>query len=68
MRVDPEKVFEQVEADRAGGELSENVTTATIVYQASVQPGVIERINRETGERTLGTWRNGAFRPLSDGA
>jgi len=64
----PEKVFEQLEADRANGQLSEKVTTATIVYQDSDRSDVMERINRETGVRTLGTWRDGTFTALTDDA
>lgn len=46
MRIDPEKLFAQLELDRANGQLSEKVTTATIVYQASNRPGVMKQINR----------------------
>lgn len=62
MRVDPDKVFAQVETDRTSGELSKNVTTAKVTYHASKNhPDYIEQINKETGERLVGTFANGVF-------
>lgn len=59
--VDPDVVFEAVEADRRSGELPARVTTATIRYQASRScPGYLERID-PNGARTIGTFRNGVF-------
>jgi hypothetical protein len=66
MSIDPDEVFAAVEADRASGELSKKVTTATIVYQGSDRPGTIEQINRETGQRVFGTFADGVFTPLDD--
>ena len=67
MSIDPNKVFSELERQRESGELAENVITAKIVYHASkTHPGCIERIDRETGERSVGNWRNGGFIPLSD--
>jgi hypothetical protein len=62
--IDPEKVFSQVEADRASGELADKVTTAKIRYYAADYPGFLEQFNTETGERRIGTFANGVFTPL----
>ena len=66
MAIDPEEVFTKVEADRKSGELSKKVTTAKLVYQASVHAGYIEQICTETGARMIGTFTNGVFTPTSD--
>ncbi|MET0105536.1 MAG: hypothetical protein ABW072_10385 [Sedimenticola sp.] len=63
MSIDPERVFAQVEEDRASGELSAKITTATIVYYVSDHPGIIVQKNRETGVQVRGTWRDGTFIP-----
>jgi hypothetical protein len=63
--VDPEAVFDTVEARRNSGTLKQEVTTATPSYQASVtQPGYLEQIDA-MGNRTIGTFQNGVFIPLA---
>lgn len=67
MRIEPDEVFAKVEADRVSGELSDKVTTAKIRYYASSrQEGYIEQVNTETGERRLGTFANGIFKPAGE--
>lgn len=67
MSIDPDKVFSELERQRESGELAENITTAKIVYYASTNhPGCIGRLDRETGERSVGNWRDGGFIPLTD--
>jgi len=59
--VDPDVVFNAVEADRLSGELPAKVTTAAIRYQVSSScPGFLERVD-ENGARTIGSFRNGVF-------
>ncbi|MCM8921590.1 MAG: hypothetical protein LC540_16255 [Candidatus Thiodiazotropha sp.] len=66
MSIDPDKVFAQVEADRASGKLSEKVTSATISYQGTNCPDLIEQINRETGQKILVKLADGVFTPFND--
>ena len=66
--IDPDEVFEKVEADRLSGESSDNVSTAVYRYQGTDYPGIIVQIHEQTGERILGTWRDGAFKPISNDA
>ena len=68
MTIEPKQVFDAVEAERISGRLSEKVTTSRYRYQCADRPGTLEQIDSETGERKLGTWRDGAFTPLSDDA
>lgn len=66
--VDPDAVFEAVEADRRSGELSRKITTAKIRYQASlIHPGYLEQID-ERGVRTVGSFRGGVFIPVEGDA
>ncbi|MCW8827607.1 MAG: hypothetical protein OQK94_00975 [Gammaproteobacteria bacterium] len=68
MRIDPDEVFAKVEEDRKSGVLSEKVTTAKIRYYASRRKGYLEQVNTETGERRLGAFSNGDFKPLDEDA
>jgi hypothetical protein len=64
--IDPDEVFAAVDADRESGELSHKVTTARFRYYAAKREGYIERIDSETGDRIIGTFKDGAFTPLRD--
>lgn len=62
-QIDPDEVFQALEADRASGKLSATVTSANVIYEASrSHPGLLDRIG-EDGERTTGSFENGEFRP-----
>lgn len=54
MKIDPEQVFAKVEVDRLSGALAEKVTTARVVYRATDRQGIIEQVDRATGQRTIG--------------
>lgn len=65
LTVDPDTVFNDLENDRVKGVLPLKVTTAKIYYEASVeQPGYLDRVNSETGERQTGLFKNGKFKVL----
>jgi hypothetical protein len=60
--VEPKEVFETLEKYRAQGELSKRVMSCETYYEASRgHPGLLDRVNRKTGERQTGQFRNGAF-------
>lgn len=62
MYINPIELLSGVETARESGELSKIITTAKLAYQTSEQyPGYIEQINRETGERKTGIYKDGAF-------
>lgn len=64
--VDPNVVFAAVEARRDSGALAKEVTTATPTYQASsTHPGYLEQIDKQ-GNRSVGTFQNGVFTPLTE--
>ncbi len=59
--VDPDALFETLEASRAQGTLSDSLTQASLRYQASANhPGLLEQIDKD-GTITLGQFRNGRF-------
>ena len=59
--VDIDDVFGQLNADRTSGKLSEAVTQASFVYEASeAHPGFLDRIGKD-GQRTTGYFQNGDF-------
>ena len=63
--VDPDLLFSDLERDRTTGVLADNVTTAKIYYEASVEhPGYLDRVNSGTGERQTGLFEHGEFKVL----
>ncbi len=64
--VDPKAVFAAVEVRRHSGTLPQEVTTATITYQASTtHPGYLEQIDKH-GNRAVGMFKNGVFTPQGE--
>ncbi|MDX2426344.1 MAG: hypothetical protein QNK15_08840 [Cycloclasticus sp.] len=62
-RIDPSNVFNALERERKGGQLSNVVTQSDLRYQASsTHPGFLERIERN-GTITIGLFENGQFIP-----
>lgn len=63
--VDPQQVFDALDADRVSGALQSAVTRAPLRYQASEEhPGYLEQISA-SGQRHVGQFVDGVFRPLS---
>jgi len=63
--VDSDTIFNGLENDRAKGILAENVTSARIYYEASVEhPGYLDRVNAITRERQTGSFEHGEFKAL----
>lgn len=51
--VDPDEVFQSLEADRASGTLSQSVTGSSIRYQVSTRhPGYLEQIDADGNVKT----------------
>lgn len=64
--VDPDAVFAGVEAQRISGDLSQRVTSASPIYQASAtHPGYLEQIDKD-GNRSVGAFQNGVFMPIEE--
>ncbi len=64
--VDPASVFASLDANRASGKLTQEITSSALRYQASAtHPGYIECINSE-GEVTVGQFQQGEFIALTD--
>lgn len=60
--VAPDDVFAALEQKRNDGQLSQQVTKAIIYYEASKsRPGLLDQVNRATGERKTGHFSNGEF-------
>jgi hypothetical protein len=63
--IDSDDIFNDLENDRTKGLLAENVTSARIYYEASVEhPGFLDRVNSVTGKRQAGSFENGEFKIL----
>jgi hypothetical protein len=63
--VAPGDVFDALESRRKSKTLSNGVTEAAIYYEASPShPGFLDKVNRRTGERWTGRFRNGEFKVL----
>jgi len=59
--LDPDEVFNQLEAQRQQRTLSQGVTSSTVKYQSSLtQPGYLERID-QNGNVLVGQFKNGEF-------
>jgi hypothetical protein len=63
--VDPDEVFQSLEAERASGTLPHSVTCISVRYQASIiHPGYLEQIDADGNIKT-GRFRNGVFIELT---
>ena len=63
--VSSDDIFNDLENDRVKGLLAENVTSAKIYYEASVEhPGYLDRVNSATKKRQAGSFENGEFKAL----
>ena len=63
--IDPDVIFDDLENARTKGLLAENVTSAKIYYEASIEhPGYLDRVNSITGQRQAGSFENGEFKVL----
>ena len=63
--VDSDVIFNDLERERTEGLIGNNITTAKIYYEASVeQPGYLDRVNSATGERQAGSFEHGEFKAL----
>ena len=62
--LNPDEVFAAVEKSRSNGTLAEKITKAGCYYEVSREhPGMLDRVNTETGERQTGHFCNGKFIP-----
>ncbi|MEJ2157019.1 MAG: hypothetical protein P8X96_16925 [Desulfobacteraceae bacterium] len=60
--VDSDEVFDHLHHRTGTAPLSEEVTAATIYFEASAaHPGLIDRVDSATGERQSGQFQNGKF-------
>lgn len=58
--LDPDAIFQSLEAERKHGTLASAVTSSTVKYQAShSQPGYLERVQNDQVE--IGQFQNGEF-------
>lgn len=63
--VGSDDVFEALESDRAKGYLAEQVTSARIYYEMSLEhPGYLEQVDSVTKKRRVGSFENGEFKAL----
>ncbi len=61
--VDPEDIFNSLEVSRKSEKLAEKVSSAAFYFEASrKRPGLLDRVNTETGERLTGRFSNGEFK------
>ena len=59
--IDPDDVFNRLDAQRQQGTLTQAVTSSAIKYQSSlVHPGYLERIDQQ-GNVSVGQFKNGEF-------
>ncbi|MBT3254913.1 MAG: hypothetical protein HN366_00445 [Deltaproteobacteria bacterium] len=63
--IDSDVIFDDLENDRTKGLLAENVTSARIYYEASVEhPGYLDRVDSIRRERQTGSFENGEFKAV----
>ncbi len=61
--VNPDTVFNSLEAGRKKGKLAGKVTSAAVYYEASLtRPGLLDQVNTATGERRTGQFQSGKFK------
>lgn len=60
--VEPDRVFSDLQMRKKGSELSDEVSSAAVYFEASARhPGLIDRVDLATGARQTGQFRNGKF-------
>jgi hypothetical protein len=60
--IDSDTVFNKLEADRAKGFVDKPITSAPFYFEASQKvPGLLDRVNSQTGERKTGKFITGKF-------
>lgn len=62
--IDSDTVFNNLEADRAKGfvDVDKPITSAPFYFEASQKkPGLLDRVNSQTGERKTGKFADGKF-------
>ncbi len=60
--IDSDTVFNNLEADRAKGFVDKPITSAPFYFEASQKmPGLLDRVNSQTGERKTGKFVTGKF-------
>ena len=60
--VEPDDVFNNLQERKQMGTLGNDVTGAGFYYEASTKhPGMLDRVDRGTGKRQIGQFRNGKF-------
>lgn len=63
-RANPQDVFRSLENNRKNKSLSDKVTTTKIYFEASLNsPGLLDRVDSQTGERLTGQFVDGKFLP-----
>jgi hypothetical protein len=63
--VEPEDLFNDLDARRTNGTLASEVSSAAIYFEASRQrPGLLDRVDTATGKRLTGRFRNGRFEAI----
>ncbi len=63
--IDSDAIFNDLENDRTKGLLANNVTSAKIYYEASIErPGYLDRVNSVTGKTQTGSFVHGEFKAL----
>ncbi len=63
--IDPDSIFDALDADRQSGQLANRVSEASPQYQASrSHPRMLERIDAD-GAITVGEYRDGHFIPVT---
>lgn len=61
--IDSDTVFNDLEADRVKGFADKPITSAPFYFEASnKKPGLLDRVDSQTGERKTGKFTNGEFR------
>lgn len=65
--IDSDTVFNNLETDRAEGFVDKPITSAPFYFETSREkPGLLDRVNSQTGERHTGKFTDGKFREISD--
>ena len=60
--IDPDEVFDDLQNRTDRSRLTDEVTTAAVYFEASGQhPGLIDRVDSDTGSRQSGQFKNGKF-------
>lgn len=63
--IDSDTVFNNLESDRAKGFVDKPITSAPFYFEASQKiPGLLDRVDSQTGERKTGKFSNGKFREV----